>query len=249
MPARLKAAVGVAVGAGALTAALTVVLGGHHGIGSVAELVGFMVALGFSWAFPIKLLRREETEAFQLDEAFLVAMALLLPPGGVVLAFGIGAFVSRLVTRRPLVRVAFNTGMVVTAAGLAVGAARLVGGPSGAHPRGFAGVILGAAVFLIVNAVSVSAVMAVVEGQPFWGSLADGLGFRLLVWAATVAIGLLAGLAGSAYTWALLFAALPMGVLQIVLSGSLRAAPRPRAPRRSAPHGSRGSRVHGAGRR
>src|SRR5207302_11192358 len=51
----------------------------------------------------------------------------------------------------------------------------------------------------------------------------DGLGFRLLVWAATVAIGLLAGLAGTAYSWALLFAALPMGVLQIVLAGSLRA--------------------------
>jgi diguanylate cyclase (GGDEF)-like protein len=223
MPAKLKAAVGTAVGAGALTAVLAVVLGRRSGIGSVAELLGFMVALGFTWAFPIKILRREETEAFQLDEAFLVAMALLLPPLGVVLAFGVAAFVSRLATRRPLVRVVFNTGMVVTAAGLAVGAARLVGGHGGAHPREFAAVVLGAAVFLIVNAVSVSAVMAVVEGQSFWGSLANGLGFRLLVWVATVAIGLLAGLAGSAYSWALLFAALPMGVLQIVLSGSLQA--------------------------
>jgi diguanylate cyclase (GGDEF)-like protein len=223
MPAKLKAAVAAAIGAGALTVALTLVLGRHDGIGSVAELAGFMVALGMTWAFPIKILRREETEAFQLDEAFLVAMALLLPPLGVVAAFGIAAFVSRLVTRRPLVRVLFNTGMVLTAAGLAVGTAHLVGGPGGTNPRGFAAVVLGAAVFLIVNAVSVSAVLAVVEGQPFWGSLADGLGFRLLVWSATVAIGLLAGLAGSAYSWALLFAALPMGVLHIVLAGSLRA--------------------------
>jgi diguanylate cyclase (GGDEF)-like protein len=223
MPAKLKAAVAAAIGAGALTMALTVVFGRHDGIGSVAELLGFMVALGVTWAFPIKILRREETEAFQLDEAFLVAMALLLPPLGVVAAFGIAAFVSRLVTRRPLVRVLFNTGMVVTAAGLAVGTAHLVGGPGGTTPRGFASVVLGAAMFLVANAVSVSAVLAVVEGQPFWGSLTDGLGFRLLVWSATVAIGLLAGLAGSAYTWALLFAALPMGVLHIVLAGSLRA--------------------------
>jgi diguanylate cyclase (GGDEF)-like protein len=223
MPAKLKAAVGAAVAAGALTAAITVILGHRAGIGSVPELVGFMVALGFTWAFPIKILRREETEAFQLDEAFLVAMTLLLPPLGVVAAFGIAAFVSRLVTRRPLVRVVFNTGMVVTATGLAVGAAHFAGGRVGADPRGLAAVVLGAAVFLIANAVSVSAVMAVVEGEPFWRSLADGLGFRLLVWAATVAIGLLAGLAGSAYSWALLFAALPMGVLQIVLAGSLRA--------------------------
>jgi diguanylate cyclase (GGDEF)-like protein len=222
MPARLKATVGAAVGVGALTAVLTVMLGGHD-VGAVGELVGFMAALGLTWAFPIKILRREETEAFQLDEAFLVAMALLLPPLGVVAAFGIAAFVSRLVTGRPLVRIAFNTGMVVTAAGLAVGTAHLVGGPGGAHPRGFVGVVFGAAVFLVVNAVSVSAVLAVVEGQSFWGSLADGLGFRLLVWAATVAIGLLAGLAGSAYSWALLFAALPMGVLHIVLAGSLQA--------------------------
>jgi diguanylate cyclase (GGDEF)-like protein len=223
MPAKLKAAVAAAVGAGALTAGLTVVLDRHDGIGSVAELLGFMVALGITWAFPIKILRREETEAFQLDEAFLVAMALLLPPLGVVSAFGIAAFVSRLVTRRPLVRVLFNTGMVVTAAGLAVGTAHLAGGSGGANPRGFAAVVLGAAVFLLVNAVSVSAVLALVEGQSFWRSLADGLGFRLLVWAATVAIGLLAGLAGTAYSWAMLFAALPMGVLQIVLAGSLRA--------------------------
>jgi diguanylate cyclase (GGDEF)-like protein len=78
-------------------------------------------------------------------------------------------------------------------------------------------------VFLIVNAVAVSAVMAAAEGQPFFRSLLDDLGFRLVVWAATVAIGLLAGLAGSAYSWALLFAVLPMSVLHLVLTGSLRA--------------------------
>jgi diguanylate cyclase (GGDEF)-like protein len=227
MPAKLKAVVGTALAAGALTVVLTVVLGRRAGIGPVVELVGFMLALGSTWAFPIKILRREETEAFQLDEAFLVAMALLLPPLGVVAAFGVAAFVSRLAARRPLVRVLFNTGMVVTAAGVAVGAAHLVagvgGGPVGAGPRALAAVVLGAAVFLAVNKLSVSAVMAVVEGQPFWASVSDGAGFHLLVWAATVAIGVLAGLAGSAYSWALLFAALPMGVLHIVLAGSLRA--------------------------
>jgi diguanylate cyclase (GGDEF)-like protein len=38
-----------------------------------------------------------------------------------------------------------------------------------------------------------------------------------------VAVGLLGGLAGSAYSWALVFAVLPMSVLQVVLAGSLRA--------------------------
>ena len=62
-----------------------------------------------------------------------------------------------------------------------------------------------------------------VEGQSFWQSGTDGLGFRLLIWSATIAIGLLGGIAGSAYSWALLFAVVPMGVLQVVLDGSLRA--------------------------
>jgi diguanylate cyclase (GGDEF)-like protein len=38
-----------------------------------------------------------------------------------------------------------------------------------------------------------------------------------------VSVGLLAGLAGSAYSWALLLALIPMAALQMVLSGSLRA--------------------------
>ncbi len=82
---------------------------------------------------------------------------------------------------------------------------------------------LGALVFLLVNAASIGVVFAVTEGQRFWRSAGDGFGFRLLLWAATVAVGLLGGLAGSAYSWALLFAVLPMGVLQVVLAGSLRA--------------------------
>ncbi|MGH8990726.1 MAG: putative bifunctional diguanylate cyclase/phosphodiesterase, partial [Acidimicrobiia bacterium] len=47
--------------------------------------------------------------------------------------------------------------------------------------------------------------------------------FWLHLWAATVAVGLLGGLAGLTYSWALLLAALPTGVLQVVLSGALSA--------------------------
>ena len=224
MPPKLKIAVGTAVGTGLVTFGLVLALSRRDGIGSIGELSAFTLALALSWAFPITVLRREETEAFQFDEAILVAMALLLPPLGVVSAFAAASFLGRtVIRRRPLVRVAFNTGMVVTSTGLAVGAARLAGANGGAGPRQLAAVVLAAAIFLAVNSLSVWTVLAFVEGQSFWRSLSDGLGFRLLVWAATVAIGLLAGLAGSAYSWALLFAALPMGVLQVVLSGSLRA--------------------------
>lgn len=223
MPKKLKAALCVAVGSGLATVIITVALARDEGIGSVGELAAFTLALGLSWYFPLIVLRGEETEAFQFDEAFLVVMTLLLPPLGVVLAFGTAALGSRLARRRPLVRVAFNTGMVVTSTGLAVGVARLAGAHGGATPRELAAVVLGAAVFLIVNSVAVWTVLAVVEGQSFWQSVRDGLGFRFLIWSATIAIGLLGGLAGSASSWALLLAVLPMGVLQVVLDGSLRA--------------------------
>ncbi len=223
MPKQLKVALWVAVGSGLATVALTVALARHQGIGPIGELAAFTLALGLSWYFPLVVLRGEETEAFQFDEAFLVAMTLLLPPLGVVLAFGSAALVSRLARRRPLVRVAFNTGMVVTSTGIGVAVARLAGAHGGTTARELAAVVLGGAVFLLVNSVAVWTVLAVVEGQSFWRSVRDGMGFRLLIWCATIAIGLLGGLAGSAYSWALLFALLPMGVLQVVLDGSLRA--------------------------
>jgi diguanylate cyclase (GGDEF)-like protein len=223
VPAKLKAALWAAVVAGLATVTLTVALARAHGLGPLLELGAFTLALSLSWTFPLMVLRREETEAFQFDEAFLVTMALLLPPAGIVAAFLVAALTSQLIRRRPLVRVGFNTGMVVTATGMAVAVARMAGAQGGAGPRQLAAVVLGAAVFLVVNSAFVWTVIAVVEGQSFWRSMSDGLGFRVLVWAATVAVGLLAGLAGSAFTWALLLAVIPLGVLQVILAGSLRA--------------------------
>jgi diguanylate cyclase (GGDEF)-like protein len=135
----------------------------------------------------------------------------------------VAAVVSQVALRRPLSRVAFNTGMVLCASGLAVGVMSLLGGHRGVRPLDMATVVLGAAVFLVVNSVLVSAVLAVVDDQPFRTVLTDGAGFRLLQWTATVAVGLLGGLAGSAYSWALLLTLVPMAALQVVLAGSLRA--------------------------
>jgi diguanylate cyclase (GGDEF)-like protein len=222
MPNKLKAAIGAAIAAGVLTLALTVALAHGEGIGPLPQFVAFTVVLALSWGFPMFMLRRDETEAFQLDEAFLVAMSILLPPMGTVLAFGVAAVIGRLVPRRrPLVRIAFNAGVVMTSAGMSLAVARLAGGHSGARPVDLLTAVLGAAVFLVVNSFAVSVVIAVAEGRSFWRIWTGSIGFRLLAWATTVAIGLLVGLAGSAYSWALFLAVLPMGVLHVVLSGFL----------------------------
>ncbi|HVW34596.1 MAG TPA: hypothetical protein VHL53_18840, partial [Acidimicrobiia bacterium] len=223
MPARLKALIGAVATAGLATLAVAGLAGGASGVGPVLEWLAFAVVLGLSWSFPLLVLRREETEAFALDEAFLVAAALLLTPFGTVLLFGTAAVVSQLALRRPLSRVAFNTGMVLCASGLAVGVVSLSGGHERLGPAHLAVVVLGAAVFLVVNSLLVSAVLAIVDDAPFRRTLTDGAGFRLLQWTATVAVGLLGGLAGSAYSWALLLTLVPMAAVQVVLSGSLRA--------------------------
>jgi len=223
VPVRLKRLIGSVAAAGVVTIIVAATAGGDAGVGPVAAWLAFAVVLGLSWAFPLLVLRWEETEAFALDEAFLVVGAMLLTPFGVIVMFAAASVVSQLARRRPLSRLAFNTGMVVCASGLAVGVVSLVGGHRGVRPVDMAAVVLGAAVFLIVNSVLVSAVLSIVDDQPFRQTFGDGAGFRLLQWTATVAIGLLAGLAGSAYTWALLLTLVPMAALQVVLSGALRA--------------------------
>jgi diguanylate cyclase (GGDEF)-like protein len=223
VPLKLRIIIATAVATGLLTVVTALALTLDEGVGPLTEFVAFTAMIGVNWAFPLLVTRQKDIEAFFLDEAFLVAMVLLLPPLAVVLAFAIAVPFGLLVRGRPPIRVAFNTGTMITAIGLAVATARLTGANGGVDQTDLLAVILGAGVFLLVNAASVSAVMAVTEGQPFLHSLADGLGFRLLVWAATVAVGLLGGVAGSAYSWALLLAVLPMGVLQVVLAGSLRA--------------------------
>ncbi|HYH48005.1 MAG TPA: EAL domain-containing protein [Acidimicrobiia bacterium] len=223
MPFRLRIVIGAVAAAGIVTLAVAAAVGGDAGVGPLGEFAAFAVVLGLSWSFPLLVLRREETEAFSLDEAFLVAAAMLLTPFGTILTFGAASIVSQIARRRPLSRLAFNTGMVLCASGLAVGAVNLVGGHRGVRPLDMAAVVLGAAVFLAVNSVLVSAVISVAEDQPFLHTLTDGAAFRLLQWTATVAVGLLGGLAASAYSWALLLTLIPMAAVQVVLAGSLRA--------------------------
>ena len=167
----------------------TVVLARHEGLGSVPLVVAFAAVLGLSWAFPLLVLRQEETEAYQPDEAFFVAMALVLPPTGVVAAFAAGSLASQGLRRRPLVRIAFNSGQVLAATAAALATDRLL--QAAGVPESVA-VCAGAAVFLSATGVAVSAVIALTEGRPFGVVLLDGWGTRLLVGGAGISLGLLA---------------------------------------------------------
>jgi diguanylate cyclase (GGDEF)-like protein len=223
MPFKLKLMVALATATGLVTLAAAVALGHDEGLGSLGELAAFTGVLTLGWLYPLRILRKEETEAYQFDEAFFVAMALLLPPLGIVLSFGFSALVSQVVRRRPFSRIAFNTGVQLTATGLSLAVMRLAGFQSGVGPRNMALVVGAAAVWLVVNSAFVWVVLAIVEGQPVWRSVVDSIGFRLVLWSSMVAVGLLCGLATSAYPWAVLLAVIPLSVLEVMLAGSLRA--------------------------
>jgi diguanylate cyclase (GGDEF)-like protein len=216
----VRLAVAVATVAGLAGACGTVLLAHDEGLGSLPLVGAFAIVLGLSWAFPLLLLRQEETEAYQPDEAFFVAMALVLPPMGVMAAFAGGSVASQALRRRPLVRIAFNSGQVIAATAIALATNRLF--QAAGVPEAVA-VCAAAVVFLSATGVAVSAVIALTEGRPFLVALVDGWSTRLLVGGAGISLGLLAGRGEQDHPGALVFALLPLAVLQTVLHGWLRA--------------------------
>ena len=86
------------------------------------------LALG-SWVWPVVVYRGGESEALNMDEGFLVILALLVPPLVTLGTLGLVTILAQAIRRRPLVKSAFNAGQVLIAAGLglAVTAGRTCG--------------------------------------------------------------------------------------------------------------------------
>ena len=216
-------AVTAAGASGAAAVTLSVVIAGQSGVGPVAELAAFAGLITLSWLFPLFVLRREETEAFMVDEGFFVAMALLLPPVGVMAAFSFAAVASQVVRRRPLDRVVFNTGQLLASVGIGLLVTRTAGVPGNGRLLSILMVVLGAAVFHAANSAAIAGIISIAQGESFFRLWADDLGFRLLVAGAAVSLGLLGGLAGADSSWQMVLAVVPLGVLHIVLGNSLAA--------------------------
>ena len=86
----------------------------------IAAAMGVLV-LG-SWIWPVVVYREGESEAFNMDEAFFVILALLVPPLVTLGTLALATVTAQAVSRRPLVKSAFNAGQVVIAAGLGISA-------------------------------------------------------------------------------------------------------------------------------
>ena len=84
----------------------------------IAAAMGVLV-LG-SWVWPVVVYREGESEAFNMDEAFFVILALLVPPLVTLGTLALATVPAQAARRRPLVKSAFNAGQVLIAAGLGI---------------------------------------------------------------------------------------------------------------------------------
>ncbi|HZT64371.1 MAG TPA: EAL domain-containing protein [Acidimicrobiales bacterium] len=208
---------------GGLSVAGTASLAWRQGTGPLVQVLGLGLALACSQAFPMALMRKGNTEVFNLDEGFLILMFLQLPPVGALVAFAGGILAGNVLCGRAPSRVLYNTAqsLVATALGLVVlngldPGHGLVAGRVGAA-------VAGTAVFNIVNTMAISGIVWLASGVPIMKQLAESRGFRSLVASASAALGILTALASSASAWSLLLAVPPLAMLQVVLGGSLRA--------------------------
>ncbi len=165
----------------------------------------------------------EEGESYSHEESFLVAMALLASPLSVALTFAVGFLVGSLILRRRPIKALFNVAAMVVAAcgGLLVISA--LGGAETANPRTVLAVLAGAAAFVVLNRTLMAAVFALAGSVSFRAHFLDDLRALALSSSGNISVGLLAGLAASAYTWTFPFALAAMVALHFAFTGHVRA--------------------------
>ena len=213
---------GIAVLAAVAAAALVAVDAGET-IDEPWLLVTFAALIALEHLFATRLVRKGgQGESYSHEESFLVAMAMLASPLSVVSAFGAGFLAGNVMLSRAPLKVVFNVAIMVLASACALLVVEAAGGWS-ADPRGALAVLAGALVFVLVNRTAVAAVLALAGAGPFGDNVLDDLGGRTLIWTGNVSIGLLAGFAGSAYTWTLPFGLAAMVALHFALAGHVRA--------------------------
>jgi diguanylate cyclase (GGDEF)-like protein/PAS domain S-box-containing protein len=163
-----------------------------------------VLALG-SWVWPVVVYRGGESEALNMDEGFLVILALLVPPLVTLGTLGLVTILAQAIRRRPLVKSAFNAGQVLTAAGLGLAVSRSIAAPANPLTAGqIAAVMLGAAVYLAINTLLVASVM--VSMGTTWRELTSDLRIQVTLSGAGALVGVLLAVAIQAHLWAVALA-------------------------------------------
>ena len=158
--------------------------------GFIATVLLVVVAERF-W---ISLRHRTETEHFDVTEAVFALGLVVLRPGPLLAGVALGIIAGQMFWRLPLYKIAFNTGQHLVGLGAAALIYSLIHEPSSGRYGSWAGVIVGMAVYFVVNQTSVALIVALVERVRFLRVLTSPLGITAAQWAGNVALGLLAAL-------------------------------------------------------
>jgi diguanylate cyclase (GGDEF)-like protein/PAS domain S-box-containing protein len=165
-----------------------------------------------SWVWPVVVYRAGESEAFNMDEGFLVILALLVPPLLTLGTLALATILAQVVRRRPLIKSAFNVGQVVIAAGLGLAVSRSIAVPSGSLTAGqLAAMLAGVAVYVLVNTILIAGVVLPM-GTP-WNEFTSDLPIQMTLAGVGALSGLILALAIQAHLWSLALA-IPALVLE-----------------------------------
>jgi diguanylate cyclase (GGDEF)-like protein/PAS domain S-box-containing protein len=187
---------------------------------AVAAIFGALL-LG-SWLWPVIVFRGGESEAAQVDECFLVILALLVPPVLTLGTLAVATVLAQAIRRRPLVKSTFNVGQILVAAGLGLAASRRLAVPEGSIGIAqVAAVVAGVAVFLVVNEALVSGVMASIGMT--WQEFTSDLRIQLALAGGGALTGIVLALAIHAHRWVIVLA-IPLLILGRWLIGARYAA-------------------------
>ena len=164
-----------------------------------------------------------QRESFGHEESFLVAMVLLSSVLVAAVAFAAGSLAGNLLRRRQPLKMVFNVALMTVSVGGAFLAVTAVAGSQPAGARGALAVVVGSAIFYVIDQGGVSGVLTLAGGATFRRNFLDDVQAKVLLWSANTAIGLLAGIAGAVHAWTLPFGLTAMLVLHFALSGHARA--------------------------
>jgi diguanylate cyclase (GGDEF)-like protein/PAS domain S-box-containing protein len=165
-----------------------------------------------SWLWPVVVYREGESEAFNTDDTFFVILALLVPPLLTLATLALAFVVAQAARRRSFVKSAFNTGQVLTAAGLGLAASRALAPPSASLTAAeVAALLLGVGVYFAVNSCLIAGV--VISMGTTWREFTSDLPIQATLTGAGALAGVILALAIQAHPWAVALA-VPALILQ-----------------------------------
>jgi diguanylate cyclase (GGDEF)-like protein len=215
LPRATRAVVVVSVAGGALTL-LTALLRQPAPLHVTANQwiisVTMAVLLLASQVWPVVVFHGGESEAFNLDEALIVVLALLVPPVLTLGAVGLATIFAQIARRRAVVKSSFNVGQTLIAVGLALVVSRSIAGPSNPLTVSeIAAILFGLVIFEIANSVLMDAVMASMGAR--WSLALGNRKIQLSLGGAGALAGVILALAIEAHVWAVALA-VPVVILE-----------------------------------